>query len=193
MSAPFKATAGLTLGLITLFSAAVSIRPLVPSSGAEPTAQAFTLENFESYLVGAFPDRWRMSKKDARQIYTIKTEMGNRFLRARSENQGIQIGLEYVFEPKKYNQLAWRWRAREFPPDADERKGDKHDAAAQVYVIFDNQIWPRVIKYIWSGLLPVGARFTHPLYGRGRVVVMRSGAAEKERWFEEKINFYDDY
>jgi hypothetical protein len=50
-----------------------------------------------------------------------------------------------------------------------------------------------VIKYIWSSALPAGARFTNPLYSRGRIVVLRSGPREKDRWQEETINFYDDY
>ena len=84
-------------------------------------------------------------------------------------------------------------RAREFPTGADERIGDKHDTAAQVYVIFDNQILPRIIKYMWSGVVPAGARFRHPLYGRARVVIVRSGAPEPGKWFEERVNLYEDY
>jgi Protein of unknown function (DUF3047) len=80
-----------------------------------------------------------------------------------------------------------------FESYSDERIGDKHDTAAQVYVIFDNQILPRIIKYMWSGAVPAGARFTHPLYGRARVVIVRSGAPEPGKWFDEKINLYEDY
>jgi hypothetical protein len=101
--------------------------------------------------------------------------------------------LEHIIEPKQQRRLAWRWRVHQLPTGADERNGDKHDPAAQVYVIFDNQYWPRLIKYIWSAALPVGARFVNPLYGRSRVVVLRSGLGEKEQWRREEINFYEDY
>ena len=112
---------------------------------------------------------------------------------ARAENRGAHIGLEHVFDPKTLRQLRWRWRVRLLPIGADERVGEKHDAAAQVYVVFDNQYWPRVIKFIWSSALPVASRFTNPLYGRGRVVVLRSGPPDQSRWHEEKVNFYDEY
>src|SRR5215813_1983414 len=69
----------------------------------------------------------------------------------------------------------------------------QHDTVAQVYVIFDNQILPRIIKYMWSGVVPEGSRFVHPLYSRARVVIVRTGMSDLNKWFEEKVNFYDDY
>ena len=39
----------------------------------------------------------------------------------------------------------------------------------------------------------MGSRFDHPLYNRGHVVVLRSGPAEKNQWFNEGINFSEDY
>ena len=59
--------------------------PKAVAIGGEPTAQSLTLEDFESYGAGAFPEKWRMAKSDARKIYKGETEGGNRFLRARSE------------------------------------------------------------------------------------------------------------
>ncbi len=41
--------------------------------------------------------------------------------------------------------------------------------------------------------MPVGARFTNPLYNRGRVVVLRSSATAKNQWYDEEVNFLDDY
>lgn len=158
-----------------------------------PAPAATLLEHFDQYAEGTFPTKWRGKNSDAQSIYRIESEGGNRFLRARSNNQGVQIALERSVDPKQLRRLAWRWRAHTFPVGADERVGAKHDAAAQVYVIFDNQYWPRVIKYIWSATLPAGSRFEHPLYNRGHVVVLRSGPAETNQWFHEEINFYDDY
>ena len=81
----------------------------------------------------------------------------------------------------------------DFPTGADERRAHLHDAAAQVYVVFDNQYWPRIIKYVWSSRNAVGAQFVNPLYVRGWVVVMRTGAADREAWYSEEINFLEDY
>ena len=50
----------------------------------------------------------------------------------------------------------WRWRVMQLPSGGDEGRKATHDSAAGVYVIFDNRILPRVLKYVWSATLPVG-------------------------------------
>ena len=150
------------------------------------------MDNFEQYSEGVFPAKWRGKNSDAQNIYRIESERGNRFLHAQSNNQGVQLALERIVDPIDLRRLASRRRVHTFPNGADERIGAKHDAAAQVYVIFDNQYWPRVIKYVWSAALPAGSRFNNPLYNRGHVVILRSGPADKNQWFNEEINFYDD-
>lgn len=147
-------------------------------------------------LKGMLSTRFRRSGAFAmtrQKIYRIETENNNRFLHAHAEKQSVQIGLEHIFDPGKQQRLHWRWRIHARPPAVDERMPESHDAAAQVYVIFDNQYLPRVIKYMWSATLPIGTRFTHPLYGRGRVVVLRNGSSKVGEWFRETASFYEDY
>ena len=50
-----------------------------------------------------------------------------------------------------------------------------------------------MIKYIWSATLPIGTRFTNPLYGRGRVIVLRNGSFKIGERFREVASFYEDY
>jgi hypothetical protein len=158
-----------------------------------PLSAQTLLEDFQEYPESSYPVRWRARHKQAQAIYQIASEGGNRYLRARADGQGVQIALMHSIDPRRQPQLHWRWRVHKFPQGADERVGAKHDAAAQLYVVFDNQYYPRVIKYIWSETLPVGLRFSHPLYSRGHVVVLRSGSGEIGKWQAESINFYEDY
>jgi hypothetical protein len=79
------------------------------------------------------------------------------------------------------------------PAGADERVKQANDSAAGVYVVFDNQVMPRVIKYVWSSTLPVGARVDNPLYRRAKVVVLRSGPSGTDEWRQETVNLYQDY
>ena len=160
---------------------------------AGPGLAATVLENFEQSAENGFPSKWRASDEDGKTIYRIESENGNRFLRARANNKAVQIGLEHSFDAKHHPRLKWRWRVHQIPPGADERVSGKHDAAAQVYVIFDNQIRPRVLKYTWSSSLPVGTQFTSPLYDRNKGIVLRSGKASTNRWYEEKVNFLADF
>lgn len=160
--------------------------------GAEVPRPSVVLEDFERYGSSSFPSKWRGQEDSAPKIYRIETETGNRFLHAHADKQAVHIGLEHVFDPLNYR-LRWRWRVLQLPTGADERDAALHDAAAQVYVVFDNQYWPRVIKYIWSSSLPVGTRFNNPLYSRGRIVIKRSGASNMNKWLEEEAILFEDY
>ena len=117
-------------------------------------------KDFEGYALQTFPPRWRVRNDDAPKIYRIESENNNRFLHAHAEKQSVQIGLEHIFDPSKQQRLYWRWRVHARPPAVDERRPESDDAAAQVYVIFDNQYPPRVITYIWSTPRPISTRFT---------------------------------
>jgi hypothetical protein len=157
------------------------------------TRAATVLENFEQYGNNGFPSKWRGSNDDAKTIYRIESESGNHFLRARADNKAVQIGLEHIFDPKSQPRLKWRWRVSQIPSGADERVSGKHDAAAQVYVVFDNPTRPRVVKYTWSSSLPVGTQFTSPLYSRNKGIVRRSGQPDRKGWYEEEVNFLEDF
>jgi hypothetical protein len=175
--------------LILAAGPGVAVQPFARESPVE----TFKLEDFEGYPVQSFPEKWRRRSEAARKIYRVESENGNRFLHAYADRQAVQIGLEQLFDPAKFRRLSWRWRVHALPQGADERMAAKHDAAAQVYVVFDNQYLPRVIKYIWSAGLPTGLGFTNPLYGRGRVIVLRSGSSGKGEWHRETVDFYHDY
>src|SRR5215468_644646 len=181
-----------TAAIFCLTVACVAGRRPIPFA-AEIAPQGHVLEDFEGYTLHTFPPKWRVHNDEARKIYRLETENDNRFLHAHAEKQSVLIGLEHIFDPSKRRRLHWRWRIHARPPAVDERMPESHDAAAQVYVIFDNQYLPRVIKYIWSATLPIGTRFTHPLYLRGRVIVLRSGSSKVGEWFRETASFYEDY
>ena len=158
--------------------------------------QAFLQETFDGYAVGSFPTRWdvRGDDDEARTVYTIvEGEAGNRFLRARTEQQDIQIGLSKEFEPKQFPVLQWRWRVSQIPMGGNERAKRTNDSAASVYVVFDSTLIPRAIKYVWSATLPVGTKFDSPIYWRAKVVVLQSGPQSDGEWRQETINFYQDY
>jgi hypothetical protein len=150
---------------------------------------------FEEERPSDFPSNWKVrgDEDEAKEIYRIVDEDGNRFLRARSVAQGVQIGFPYSFEADAYPFLRWQWRAGQLPTGADERVEARNDSAAGVYVLFDSRWWPRVIKYVWSSSLPVGAQLKSPAYRWAWIIVLRSGPAEKGTWYQETVNIYEDY
>ena len=82
-----------------------------------------TLATFEADPLKGFPTHWesRGDRDEAKKIYWIEQEEGNKFLRARASKREIQIGLARVVAPQQFPQLRWRWRARELPCGCDER------------------------------------------------------------------------
>lgn len=179
-----------------LLLACVNTSPLLHAVDLSLTVhQGVTLETFEADTLRAFPQRWNALKdaQVAQGIYLVDEEDGNRFLRAFSEKQGILISLSHTFQPKTLPFLRWRWRVTQLPSGGDERTAHTNDSAAGVYVIYDNRVMPRAVKYVWSTTLPVGTRVTNPGYWRARTIVLRTGPTKLGTWQQETVNLYQDY
>ena len=159
------------------------------------TGRMLPLETFDEYPPASFPGQWKVrgDEADARVVYQVAEEGGNHFLHARAEKQDAQIGLSQVFQPQEFPLLRWRWRVDQLPAGGNERAAKTNDSAAAVYVIFDNRLMPRAIKYAWSATLPAGTHLDSPVYWRAKVVVLQSGASGLGEWRQETVNFYQDY
>lgn len=153
------------------------------------------VETFEEYPPASFPQQWQVrgDEAEARIVYQVAEESGNHFLHARAEKKDIQIGLTHACQPKDFPLLRWRWRVDQLPPGGNEKDVKTNDSAAAVYVVFDNRLIPRVIKYVWSSTLPVGTQLDSPVYWRAKVIVLESGASGLKQWRQETANFYQDY
>jgi hypothetical protein len=171
--------------------------PLLVNAEGEtvPNDTRVSLANFDTDQPLTFPQNWKVrgDEEIARNVYTVVAENGNQYLHAYADKQDVQIGISRSFRPEEFPILQWRWRAKQLPTGANERVVKTNDSAAGVYVIFDSTVVPRAIKYVWSSSLPVGTRFTSPVYWRSRIVVLQSGLAQPNEWKVETVNFYRDY
>ena len=171
--------------------------PLLTHAEEKPATDSrrISLANFDADQPLSFPQNWkaRGSEEVARVVYKVMAEDGNHFLRAHAEKQDVQIGISRSFQPKEFPVLQWRWRAKQLPAGGNEQATNTNDSAAGVYVVFDSTVFPRVIKYVWSSTLPVGSRFTSPVYSRSKTVVLQSGPGQGNAWKLETVNFYHDY
>jgi hypothetical protein len=150
------------------------------------------LETFSAYPVGGFPRAWKVrgSMRDAQAIYRIAEEGDGRFLSARADGQSVMIGLE----PSRYPYLRWRWRVRQWPTGADERRKATNDSAAGVYVVFPGRFFvPRVLKYVWSTTAPVGTRQPSPAAPNTKIIVLESGPAGEPAWRTVTVDVQRDY
>ena len=172
---------------------AVLLLALVALPAARGAEECVTVDNFSKGKVGEFPPDWKPRKDAGRDVYSIQDLDGLRFLRALARGLGIQAAKQYEWEPKVYPMLAWSWRPVEFPQGSDERQSKTNDSAVAVYAVFPHSPWSvKALKYIWSGVVPVGTRLSSSA-GLTQVVVLRNGADRKGQWMEERVNVFEDY
>ena len=151
------------------------------------------IDDFASATVGAFPVGWKVRKDQAKTIYTVREEGGRRFLHAASKDQGIQAAKAFEWELQRYPVLRWSWRPIEFPEGADEQSG-KNDSVLAVYLLVPySQIrGPEAVKYVWSAVVPTGARLQSN-GGLTQVKVVETGTGKRGQWVEERLDVRDDY
>jgi hypothetical protein len=148
---------------------------------------------FDQEPVGGLPRGWTERGGRAAQVYRIESEPnGNRYLAARTKSTGVQLGVPVDIDARIAGVLSWRWRVWELPQGADERNPAAMDSAAAVYVVFGSRLFPRILKYVWSSSLPVGAVVRHPSYKHMAIVVVASGSTGLFDWRRVSRNVLAD-
>src|SRR5262245_8556445 len=182
-----------TRGRLTVLLGALLLLGAAPP-GAPAPSDCRVLDDFSKSPPGQFPAGWQARDEDGRPVYTVREEGGRRFLSAVSNGIGIQAGREVEWDLDAYPVLAWSWRPRQFAQGGDERSAKTNDSALAVYLLvpYSRTRGPRAVKYIWSERVPAGTRLESN-GGLTRVRVLRSGAAGKGQWVEERVNVRDDY
>lgn len=200
------------LSLLTLlsgFTAAPDRTAAAPAVQTVADGTCILVEDFESYPVEGLPTRWKTNKGsrelkpmgptmvDENEMFVIKQEAGNKFVRAIMRNQAHRLvftnGDEFEWDLEKHPYLRWEWRAIELPEGAREDEEKRNDTGAAVYVTFSRD-WlgrPVSIKYTYSSTLPIG---TIVSYGPLKVIVVSSGTQNGTgKWLSITRNVWDDY
>jgi DUF3047 family protein len=184
----------MTRALIAVVAALLLLPAVLTPPGLGAQGNCVTLEDFKKSRVGNFPAGWKARKDAGEQVYTVAEERGVRFLRALSKELGIQAGRETKdWDLAARPMLAWSWRPRQFPRDADERTS-KNDSALAVYMLVEHSriAGPKAVKYIWSERVPVGTHLSSN-NGLTQVRVLRTGPAARGGWTEERVNVLEDF
>jgi hypothetical protein len=162
----------------------------------EASTDCIVLDDFSRARVGEFPPGWEVRKDDGKEVYRVREEGRQRFLRAVARGLGVQAGRETgSWNLETHPVLAWSWRPREFPRGADERESDANDSALAVYMAVPHSKirGPKAVKYIWSEKVPVGTRLSSNS-GLTQVRVLRSGPPKsRDAWVEERVNVRDEW
>ena len=157
-------------------------------------AGVVVLEDFSGDTPGKFPQSWMPVKESGKELYLVVEDVvtKNRFLAVTDRGESVQIGKKITWDIRSYPVLKWSWRVTKLPFGASEANEETNDSAAGIYVVFDRAwfVIPRTIKYVWSSTLRVGTVIKK---GYTRIVVLKSGVKEANRWAVESVNIYEDY
>ena len=111
--------------------------------------------------------------------------------------------------------LVWRWRVDAAVPPTDLSRAPGDDRSLAVHVVFPLDqdrlsFWERVesavtgmvapplaglvLTYVWGGTQAEGSVVPNPFFdAKGRIIVLRNGAAALGRWTAEDIDFVADF
>jgi hypothetical protein len=158
-----------------------------------PAADCIVLEDFAKGNPGELPPGWKLRKDSGKGVYALREENGRRYLAAMSEGIGIQAAKEQAWDVTAYPVLTWAWRVKEHPKGSDERQSKTNDSALSVYAVWPHSsVSVKSLKYIWSAVVPPGTPLTSSA-GMTQAKVLRSGAAPRGEWVEERVNVAEDF
>jgi hypothetical protein len=166
---------------------------------AVAAGSSITVEDWANVEVGTrgVPPGWqKQSWGSPRYDFEVVTDGGQRALRLRSDDDSSTITKEIKVDAKEYPVLEWRWKVVALPPAGDARRKETDDEAAQLYVTFPRfptTVRSRTLGYIWDSAAPVGSVFPSQKVGTVTFIVVRSGAADLNKWMAEARNVLEDY
>ncbi len=157
---------------------------------AAPAALIVTA--LSSSVNGKIPGEWRLKATHGMPDVQAVDDGSGSVLRLRSRQTSFALERELDVDLVATPVLTWRWKVAELPAGGDFRHLTSDDQAAQLMVGFSDR---RVVAYIWDSTAPQGTfesasriPFLHI-----QSMVVRSGAAELNRWLTETRNVAEDY
>lgn len=196
----------IVVAALLLGNAAVAAAPVAVGAfsqgqpGAAPPAgwQPFTFPRIERHTA-----------------YRLVADEGATTVRADADASASGLIRRIDVDPTRHPLLAWRWKIAGVVAKADATRREGDDYAARIYVAFkydpDRVSWfnrakyaliklfygeypPHAgINYVWDNRLAPGTVLPNAYTDRVRMIVVRSGDAEANRWVAEERNVLEDY
>jgi len=140
--------------------------------------------------------KWNKMVLNGPVEYKLLIAGDNGFVGALSEKTCSAMYYRLGFKLKDYPVLSWKWRVSRFPDkSAAITEKERDDYAARVYVIipFLSFSSSKFIEYVWDEDLPEGTVMDSPEGSNVKIIVVRSGPSDQDKWKSEKRNVYEDY
>jgi hypothetical protein len=178
-------TPGLLL-LFLIFHAALA-------AGATDASQVVIGFNGSSANDG-IPGPWSAKLRAGRAEAEVVPYKGGRVVRIKCVKGSFSLQRDISVSPVDFPYLTWEWKADKLPSRGDVRRRDRNDQGLQVLVAFEDR---KVISYIWDSAAPGGTVTDEsvgwPFALAIKVMVVKSGEADLNRWVIERRNIYEDY
>jgi hypothetical protein len=166
---------------------------------------------------GRFPDGWRVTEILGRKPSTFRLvdDGGSTVVRIDADASSATLIRPIKVDPAAYPYLGWRWRVGKLIDKADIYSKQGDDFPARLYVMFDypmdklsaldrgklkiaraiygDQVPAAALCYVWDKKAPIGTTVWNAYSDRVRMIVLRSGEAEINRWITEGRNIAKDF
>jgi hypothetical protein len=141
---------------------------------------------------GRLPADWTVKVNHGRPDVSVCNDAEGPCLHLKSVKSSFSLERGVDVDPAETPILSWRWKVAQLPNGGDFRRSASDDQAAQVLVAFADR---KVLTYIWDSTAPKGLAQSSSSIPLVHIfaVVCQSGAAEANRWIEEKHNIAADY
>jgi hypothetical protein len=142
---------------------------------------------------GRLPAEWSVKVNHGKPDVSVCTDPSEGpciHLKSVKASFSLERGVDV--DPAQTPVLSWRWKVAQLPAGGDFRRAATDDQAAQVLVAFSDR---RILTYIWDSTAPKGLAQSSSSIPLVHIfaTVCQSGAAEANRWIEEKRNIAADY
>lgn len=155
----------------------------------------------EVQLTNGVPEGWSLVKKAGTpQITLVKVGENYAFHLKSDGRSGFGIERALNLDIREYRYLNWTWKAVRLPTGGDIRRPSVDDQVMQIYIAmaptgFPSKLYTPVLAYLWDNEAPKGTVVKGSLPGTRyiRYLVVRNGTDDREQWYKEKRNIYEDY
>jgi hypothetical protein len=163
------------------------------SAGATGPSQVVIDFNGNSADNG-IPKPWSAKLRAGRAEAEVVPYKGGRVLRIKCNKGSFSLERDVSVSAGDFPYLIWAWKAEKLPSRGDVRRRARNDQGLQVLIAFEDR---KVISYIWDSAAPEGTvtdeSIGWPFALAIKVMVVRSGEADVDRWVIERRNIYEDY
>jgi Protein of unknown function (DUF3047) len=173
--------------------------PLI-AGGAILVATTLASAADESLSIGRFSTGdltdWQPKSFKGETRYGFDDKSGQRALFADSQSAASGLYREIRVDLQRTPWLNWSWRVDKVLNNVDERGKAGDDYPARVYVVVSGgaAFWKtRSLVYVWSSNQPTGATWNNAYTSNARVMALRSGVKDANRWVSEKRNIRTDF